>query len=91
MRRAGAVVLRSTTLRLQEVIAPLAHTLGTPTKRRLEAALGVVIGIESVVVLRDVFGLNDEDTEDVLRWMCKAMARAAIKEERTSHRTPRPK
>jgi AcrR family transcriptional regulator len=74
---------------VQEIITPIANDLDSRTKRRLERSLAVVIGIESLVVLRDLFDAGDGEVSDVLRWMAKALTRAAIEGSTKTARTKR--
>ncbi|MGD9890596.1 MAG: TetR/AcrR family transcriptional regulator [Dehalococcoidia bacterium] len=66
---------------LDEVLAPLRGQLPETSLRRLEYALSLTIGPDSVVILKDVCGL-DEDAEilGVLRWTALAILRAALDE-----------
>jgi AcrR family transcriptional regulator len=63
---------------LDEVLAPL--ELSAERRRRLRAALALTLGIDSVVIMKDVCGLDDDDALDTLRWAAKAILRAGIEE-----------
>ena len=67
---------------IEEILAPVREELDPDTLRRTEAALGMVMGIESVVALRDVFDLPPEEIEGVWRLACRAIVRAALEEGR---------
>jgi len=67
---------------VEEILAPVRDELDPDTLRRTEAALGMVLGIESVVALRDVFDLPREEIEGVWRLACRAIVRAALEEGR---------
>lgn len=67
---------------VEEILAPVRDELDPDTLRRTEAALGMVLGIESVVALRDVFELPREEIEGVWRLACRAIVRAALEEGR---------
>ena len=43
-------------------------------------ALAVVYGIEPMIVLKDICGANDRETEAVLRSMMDALVDAALRE-----------
>jgi AcrR family transcriptional regulator len=67
---------------VEEILAPVRDRLDPDTLRRTEAALGMVLGIESVVALRDVFDVPREEIEGVWRLACRAIVRAALEEGR---------
>lgn len=63
---------------LEEALAPLRATLGPDELKRLNAALGMVVGTEALVVLRDVYGLDPAEARSLMRWAASALFRAAI-------------
>ena len=64
---------------LDRVLAPARKKMPPAQWRRLRAALALVLGIEAVVVLKDVCGIADDDEAlDVLRWAASALLRAAV-------------
>ena len=62
---------------IEDVLAP-ATDLDEASRRRLTAALTLVIGIEPIMVLKDVVGLDDEEALDVLSWAADALLRAGL-------------
>ncbi len=66
---------------VEEILAPVRDELDPDTLRRTEAALGMVLGIESVVALRDLFDVPREEIEDVWRLACRAIVRAALESD----------
>lgn len=44
---------------------------------RLAQALSLAFGIESIIVLKDIWGLDDEGVQEVTLWAARAMIRAA--------------
>jgi len=54
--------------------------------RRLELALGMVLGIESFIALRDIYGADPGEIREVWRWVCKAMVRSALNQKRLATR-----
>ncbi|HEX4307293.1 MAG TPA: hypothetical protein VHZ54_14760 [Solirubrobacterales bacterium] len=50
------------------------------SRRRLAAALTLMLGIESITVLKDVNGLDDEETLEVLSWAADALLRARLED-----------
>jgi AcrR family transcriptional regulator len=63
---------------VEEVLAPA--DLDEKSRRRLAAALTLVLGIEPISVLKDVCGLDDEETLDVLSWAGGALLRAGMEQ-----------
>ena len=54
--------------------------LGERAFDRLIKALAVVYGIEPMVILKDICGADDHETEAVVRWMMDALVDAALRE-----------
>ena len=67
---------------LRTTLAPLRATLGARAFDRLINALAVVYGIEPMVILKDICGANNRETEAVVRWMMDALLEAALREAR---------
>ena len=65
---------------LATTIAPLRKKLNSKTYQRLLRALAVVYGIEPMVILKDICGANERETEAVVRWMMDALVDAALRE-----------
>ena len=65
---------------LQSAIAPLRLTLGEPEFLRLAKALSLVYGLEVLIVLKDLWGLEFEETQAVASWAARALVRAAVNE-----------
>lgn len=68
---------------LQHAIAPLRDRLSEFQFQRLAKALSLVYGLEVLVVLKDLWGLEFEETRDVASWTATALVRAAIGEADT--------
>jgi AcrR family transcriptional regulator len=68
---------------LATTLQPLRRRLPSRTYRRLLKALAVVYGIEPMVILKDICGATDRETEAVVRWMMDALVDAALREART--------
>jgi AcrR family transcriptional regulator len=64
---------------LHRAAAPLAATLGPEAYDRLLKALSLVYGIESYVVLRDIWGASYREVEVVARWMLEALIESALR------------
>jgi AcrR family transcriptional regulator len=62
---------------LDEVLKPLEH-LPEQQHQRLRAALALTVGIDSIVIMKDVCQLNDEEALAALRWAALALLRAGL-------------
>lgn len=65
---------------LGSAIAPLSDVLEPAAQMRLHQALTVVYGIETYMVLKDIWGLSDRAVEKVALWMADALVNAALSE-----------
>ena len=65
---------------LEDALDPLRETLPPASWRRLQNALALTLGIDGVVVLKDVCGLDNEEALDVLRWTALAILDVATRE-----------
>lgn len=54
--------------------------LDAERERRLLAALSLTFGIEAVVVLKDIWGLGEEEVEAVALWAAGALVAAALRD-----------
>jgi AcrR family transcriptional regulator len=65
---------------LAATLEPLRARLSLPHWKRLTRALAVIYGIEPMIVLKDICGATDRETEAVVRWMMDALVDAALRE-----------
>jgi len=65
---------------LDEVLEPAAD-LSEDQRTRLRAALALTLGIESLVVMKDVCRLDDEEALAALRWAATVLLRAGLAPE----------
>jgi AcrR family transcriptional regulator len=65
---------------IESALEPVHEQLGRQRFERLVSALAMVIGLESLLVLRDIRGLDQAAMEDVSRWATKALLRASLQE-----------
>ena len=65
-------------------IAPLSDVLEPAAQMRLHQALTVVYGIETYIVLKDIWGLSDRAVEKVALWMADALVITALSEAKAS-------
>jgi hypothetical protein len=70
---------------LHRAAAPLAATLGPEAYDRLIKALSLIYGIESYVVLRDIWGASYREVETVARWMVEALIESALSRAPAPH------
>ena len=65
---------------LKGAIAPLGETLSPARLDRLAQALSLVFGVEVLIVLKDIWGLDGESTRAVAQWAAAALVSAAANE-----------
>ena len=65
---------------LQMAIAPLKNKLPEVKFQRLAKALSLVYGLEVLIVLKDLWGLEFEETTEIATWAATALVRAAVAE-----------
>lgn len=65
---------------LQDAIGPLEGTVSKAKRDRLAQALSLVFGVEALIVLKDIWGLDSEETGAVARWAAGAMVRCTVEE-----------
>jgi AcrR family transcriptional regulator len=61
---------------IQAALGPYQGTLTPAALRRLSIALSLIVGAESLVVLRDIWNLDEAEAKDVARWMARTLAQA---------------
>lgn len=64
---------------LDTVLEP-AEGLDEDRRRRLQAALALTLGIDALVVMKDVCHLDDDEALATLRWAAGALLRAGLEE-----------
>jgi AcrR family transcriptional regulator len=62
-------------------LAPARGTLAPDTAQRLSAALALTLGIEPLMVMKDICRLDDAAARDTLQWMAKTLLEAALTEQ----------
>ena len=63
---------------LQAAIAPLRKTLGEQKFKRLAQALSLSYGLEVLLVLQDMWGLEFDEAQEVAQWTASALVRTAL-------------
>ncbi len=71
---------------IEKALAPVQGCLEEPAFRRLVAALSLCMGIEALVVLRDVCALESSEAQEVLLWAARTLLRSSLAE---AHASPR--
>ncbi len=66
--------------RIEEALEPMRERLTEAHFDRLVSALALVVGIEALLVLRDIRGLDHAAMEEVSRWAARALLRASLEE-----------
>jgi len=67
---------------LEDAIAPLKDQLPPRAFTRLAQALSLIFGVEVLVVLKDMWGLNGKEMLSVVQWAAGALVQAAAGEAR---------
>jgi AcrR family transcriptional regulator len=62
---------------LDQVLEPLKH-LTEQERKRLRAALALTVGIDSIVIMKDVCQLDDDEALAALRWAALALLHAGL-------------
>jgi AcrR family transcriptional regulator len=70
---------------LEGVLKPAQRTLPKKEWRRLQAALALTVGADSMVIMKDVCRFGDDEAKELLRWAAQVLLQAALK------RAPGPK
>jgi len=64
---------------IDDILAAAGDRLDPPARARLSAALHLVLGIDPIIVLTDIAGLDRAEALDVLEWVAATLVEAAIK------------
>jgi AcrR family transcriptional regulator len=65
---------------IELALEPVRERLGGERFERLVSALAMVIGLEALLVLRDIRGLDQDEMEGVSHWSARALLRASLQE-----------
>lgn len=66
---------------LRDAVAPLRATLDEAAFDRLAKALSLVFGVEALVILKDLWRLDPDEADAIVRWTAGALVRAALAED----------
>jgi len=65
---------------LADALAPLEDRLEPQAFARLKQSLSLLFGVEALVVLKDIWGLDGDETLAVAQWASRALVRSAVVE-----------
>lgn len=65
---------------LERALAPMRSTCSDKQVTRVSRALSIIFGIESLVVLKDICGVEDEEATDVASWAARALVNTTLAE-----------
>ncbi len=65
---------------LRDALAPLKGGVPAQTFDKLAQSLSLIFGIEAIIVLKDIWGLNDEEVRRLAVWAAHALVNAAVAE-----------
>lgn len=63
---------------IDTALAPARNRMDAAAFQRLSHALALIIGTESLIVCKDVLGIDDTEAEAVKRWAVDALVRTAL-------------
>jgi len=63
---------------IQRALAPVSDRLNEQMKERLVGALSLCMGIEALVVMRDVCGYTPQQAVEISRWAAQSILRAGL-------------
>jgi len=65
---------------LRDALTPLEKKLGRQTFDKLAQSLSLIFGVEAIIVLKDIYKLDDTEVRDVAQWAAHALVGAAMAE-----------
>ncbi len=65
---------------LREALAPLKNSVGSQTFDKLAQSLSLIFGIEAIIVLKDIWGMDDDEVREVALWAAHALRGKAVAE-----------
>ena len=66
---------------IREALAPVRNDLDTKTYRKLSRALTLLLGIDPVVVMKDIAGASRDQALDALEWSARTLVEAALNQK----------
>ena len=89
MSQSSTATRRRGTRRLEWIetaLGPLRSRLSEREYSRLVSALAVCLGIEALIILRDICGLSENEAVEVSQWSARAILNQALQEYRAAPR-----
>jgi AcrR family transcriptional regulator len=65
---------------LRQALEPLRMQVSSQTFDKLAQSLSLIFGVEAIIVLKDIYGLGDEQVREVALWAAHALVGAAMAE-----------
>jgi hypothetical protein len=65
---------------IEAALAPARERLTDAAHEKLCAALALIFGVESLIVFRDVLGLDEKTAREIKSWAARALVRAALED-----------
>jgi AcrR family transcriptional regulator len=66
---------------LKSAVEPLAARIGKEAAERVTQSLSLLFGIEAIIILKDIWGLDAKGAERVASWAADALVEAALAED----------
>jgi AcrR family transcriptional regulator len=66
---------------IDSALEPLADELSRETLHRLRAVLALLVGTESLVILKDLLGLEGDEAKSVIDWAAMALVTCSLDED----------
>ncbi len=63
---------------IEGALAPLKGRLDKATYRRLTMVLSILFGVEALVVLKDIWGLNGSEAKEIMRWAFRILIQSVM-------------
>jgi AcrR family transcriptional regulator len=73
---------------IQEALSPLKLRLSGQAFDKLAQSLSLIFGIEAIIVLKDIWGLDDAGVRKLAQWAAHALVGTAVAEASAAKQTP---
>jgi AcrR family transcriptional regulator len=64
---------------IPQLLEPIRDRMSEETYRRLSTALALLMGIDPIVLLKDIAGASKEEALDTLEWTARSLVEAALR------------
>ncbi len=71
---------------LRHALAPLKGRVSAQTFDKLAQSLSLIFGIEAIIVLKDIWGISDEEVRRIAQWAAHALVETAVAEAAAENR-----